>query len=133
MLLSAWVASAAGEVTVATDKAVYTVGEDITITIHNDGPGDVDFCAWPLFAIISHGTGFVVYGYDRVAQSTTFPAGHGEQFTPEIVSPYYAPWQTYYVILNVAHWLSGPETQYELRPALPVTSPTWGAIRALYR
>jgi len=120
------------DVTVATDKPVYDPGEVVTITIHNSGPGPVDFEAYPLYMIVSSDTGQVIFGWDRIAQVTTFPPGHSEQFTRDTALVPDAPGQ-YAIHLNLGPIGHDVSTVYEIRYIVPTESTAWGLIKALYR
>ena len=135
VVLSWWLlvaaAPVAAEVTVTTDKPAYVVGEVVTITIHNSGPGDVEFLAYPLYMIINSMTGNVIFGWDRVAQSTIFPAGHTEQFTRD-TSLVPDGLGQYAITLNL-HFGWDVWTSYRLRSTVDIESMAWGGIKALYQ
>lgn len=135
LILSCWLlvaaAPVAAEVTVTTDKPAYVVGEIVTITIHNSGPGDVEFLAYPLYMIINSMTGNVIFGWDRVAQSTIFPPGHTEQFTRD-TSLVPDGLGQYAIFLNL-HFGWDVWTSYRLRSTVDIESMAWGGIKALYQ
>lgn len=131
LLLLVAAAPATAKVTVTTDKPVYVGGEVVTITIHNSGPGDVAFDVYPLYMIISSDTGRVIFGWDRVAQSTVFPAGHSEQFTRDTsVAP--DPLGQYAVFLNL-HLGVDVWTVYQLRSSVGIEAAAWGSVKALFQ
>ena len=111
--------------------APVTAGEVVTITIHNSGPGDVEFLAYPLYMIINSMTGNVIFGWDRVAQSTIFPAGHTEQFTRD-TSLVPDGLGQYAITLNL-HFGWDVWTSYRLRSTVDIESMAWGGIKALYQ
>jgi hypothetical protein len=136
VLLSAllWAPAALAQLTVVTDQATYQVGDVVSFTIHNAGPGAATFVSDPPFSIWHVESGDCVDGCMGLPVVWTLPVGgtiSGQRDTgtgPDLPGHYE---------ISVAGSSGDPgsilSTEYEVTAAVAASTETWGAVKGLFR
>ena len=136
VLLSAllWAPAALAQLTVVTDHATYNVGDVVSFTIHNAGPGVATFVSDPPFSIWHVESGDCVDGCTGLPVVWTLPAGgtiSGQRDTgtgPDLAGHYE---------ISLAGSSSDPgsilSAEYELTAPVAASTAAWGAIKGLFR
>lgn len=125
-------APAVAQLTVATDEAVYIVGDVVEITIHNGGPSVATFVGSPLYSIVHVESGVYAYGETLVPDITFFQVGQTAVFTFATAAYPHEPGH-YRVYLNVLGSDPGSilETTYTLEEPVSTEATTWSRLKAL--
>ncbi|MBK6734241.1 MAG: hypothetical protein IPG61_09135 [bacterium] len=136
VLLSAllWAPAALAQLTIVTDQAAYHVGDIMSFTIHNAGPGVATFVSDPPFSIWHVESGDCVDGCMGLPVVWTLPAGgtiavqRDTGVGPDLVGHYE---------ISLAGSSSDPgsilSAEYELTAPVAVSTAAWGAIKGLFR
>ncbi|MBK7048412.1 MAG: hypothetical protein IPH48_18310 [bacterium] len=136
VLLSAllWAPAALAQLTVVTDQATYNVGDVVSFTIHNAGPGVATFVSDPPFSIWHVESGDCVDGCMGLPVVWTLPVGgtiSGQRDTgtgPDLAGHYE---------IALAGSSSDPgsilSAEYEVTAAVAASTETWGAVKGLFR
>jgi hypothetical protein len=129
LLLLGATSTAFAEITLTTDKPIYTLGEIVHITTHNAGPTAEEFLSYPYFSIFNEDTNECIMGCAGLPVITPFAVGETVStdwdtgFFPDVPG-------NYCVGVAVAN---GPTTSYVLTDGVSAEPNSWGTLKALYR
>jgi len=134
LLPTLWASAAAAQLTVVTDKNVYTAGEVVQITIRNAGPSVATFISSPAYFIRHVESGVCIEGC--VGLAVLWEMSVGENFDESYdTSQASALIGHHEVVLNGASGDPGSilVAAYELTAPVSDTAATWGGIKSLFR